>query len=118
MSENQPDARVGEMNVESADNPERSERADGSSGAGGCPATGASYPVEGGNRNQGWWPHRLNLKILAKNPAVADPMGEDFDYARGVPDPGPAGGQARHRAGADSPRRTGGPPTSATTAPS
>ena len=80
MSENQPDARVGEMNVESADNPERSEREDGSSGAGGCPVTGASYPVEGGNRNQGWWPHRLNLKILAKNPAVADPMGEDFDY--------------------------------------
>jgi catalase-peroxidase len=28
-----------------------------------------------------WWPRRLNLKILAKNPAVSNPMGEDFDYA-------------------------------------
>ena len=28
-----------------------------------------------------WWPNRLNLKILAKNPAVANPLGEDFDYA-------------------------------------
>nr|WP_235928519.1 catalase/peroxidase HPI [Nesterenkonia haasae] len=35
----------------------------------------------GGNRY--WWPHQLNLKVLAKNPAVADPFGgEDFDYAR------------------------------------
>jgi len=28
-----------------------------------------------------WWPNQLNLKILAKNPAVSNPMGEDFDYA-------------------------------------
>jgi catalase-peroxidase len=40
----------------------------------------APEPVEGGG-NQGWWPHRLNLKILAKNPAEANPMGDDFDYA-------------------------------------
>ncbi|NEE47300.1 catalase-peroxidase, partial [Streptomyces sp. SID8455] len=33
----------------------------------------------GGNRQ--WWPDRLNLKILAKNPAVANPLGEEFDYA-------------------------------------
>jgi catalase-peroxidase len=70
-----PDAEVGEMNVESADNPERSEREDG------CPvAHRAAHPTEGGG-NQGWWPNRLNLQILAKNPAVADPMGDDFDYA-------------------------------------
>ena len=31
--------------------------------------------------NAEWWPERLNLKILAKNPAVANPLGEDFDYA-------------------------------------
>ena len=31
--------------------------------------------------NEKWWPNRLNLKILAKNPAVANPLGEDFDYA-------------------------------------
>ncbi|MFJ8542547.1 catalase/peroxidase HPI [Streptomyces sp. NPDC093586] len=50
--------------------------------AGGCPVahTRALHPTQGGGNRQ-WWPERLNLKILAKNPAVADPMGEDFDYA-------------------------------------
>ncbi|MEV0296370.1 catalase/peroxidase HPI [Nocardia sp. NPDC050710] len=49
---------------------------------GGCPVTSGrrKYPTEaGGNRD--WWPNQLNLKILQKNPAVANPMGEDFDYA-------------------------------------
>ena len=36
-----------------------------------------------GDANSEWWPNRLNLKILAKNPAVSNPMGEDFDYAEG-----------------------------------
>src|SRR5215469_17465485 len=40
----------------------------------------APYPAEGGG-NRGWWPHGLNLKILAKNPAVANPLGEEFNYA-------------------------------------
>ncbi|MFC4561050.1 catalase/peroxidase HPI [Nocardiopsis mangrovi] len=49
---------------------------------GGCPVAHgrAPHPTQGGG-NRGWWPNRLNLKILAKNPAVADPMGEGFDYA-------------------------------------
>ncbi|MFB9475013.1 catalase/peroxidase HPI [Nonomuraea salmonea] len=48
---------------------------------GGCPvAHRALHPTQGGGNRQ-WWPERLNLKILAKNPAVANPMGEDFDYA-------------------------------------
>ncbi|MEA2313192.1 MAG: catalase-peroxidase, partial [Solirubrobacteraceae bacterium] len=67
MSETEkPDAEVGEMN--------ESER--------GCPVAHdrAPHPTEGGG-NRGWWPDRLNLKILAKNPAVANPLGEDFDYA-------------------------------------
>ena len=47
----------------------------------GCPVhSPAPHPTEGGG-NRGWWPDRLNLKILAKNPAVANPLGEDFDYA-------------------------------------
>jgi catalase-peroxidase len=47
----------------------------------GCPVHGrAPHPTQGGG-NRGWWPDRLNLKILAKNPAVANPLGEDFDYA-------------------------------------
>ncbi|ROT25864.1 catalase/peroxidase HPI [Micromonospora sp. HM5-17] len=40
----------------------------------------APHPTAGGG-NHGWWPNRLNLKILAKNPAVANPLGEQFNYA-------------------------------------
>jgi catalase-peroxidase len=49
---------------------------------GGCPVahTGLTHPTQG-DANTEWWPERLNLKILAKNPAVANPLGEDFDYA-------------------------------------
>jgi catalase-peroxidase len=38
-------------------------------------------PSIGGARNRDWWPNRLDLAVLRKHPAVADPMGEDFDYA-------------------------------------
>src|ERR1700722_16175644 len=49
---------------------------------GGCPvAHGAPVHPPSGDANVEWWPERLNLKILAKNPAVANPLGEDFDYA-------------------------------------
>ena len=49
--------------------------------SGGCPVVhGLTHPTQG-DANQDWWPNRLNLKILAKNPAVANPMGEEFDYA-------------------------------------
>jgi catalase-peroxidase len=51
-------------------------------GEGGCPVAHgrALHPTQGGGNRQ-WWPERLNLKILAKNPAVANPLGEEFDYA-------------------------------------
>ncbi|MDR7304570.1 catalase/peroxidase HPI [Haloactinomyces albus] len=39
-----------------------------------------SHPAAGGN-NCDWWPHRLDLGILAKHPPARDPMGTDFDYA-------------------------------------
>ncbi|MBL1112299.1 catalase/peroxidase HPI [Streptomyces sp. 110] len=50
--------------------------------AGGCPVAHgrAPHPTQGGGNRQ-WWPDRLNLKILAKNPPVANPLGEEFDYA-------------------------------------
>ncbi|MFG3282522.1 catalase/peroxidase HPI [Streptomyces sp. NPDC048111] len=66
MSEN-PDAIVTDAKME---------------GTGGCPVAHerAPHPTQGGGNRQ-WWPERLNLKILAKNPAVANPLGEDFDYA-------------------------------------
>ncbi|MDI3409328.1 catalase/peroxidase HPI [Streptomyces cavernicola] len=50
--------------------------------AGGCPVAHgrAPHPTQGGGNRQ-WWPEQLNLKILAKNPAVSNPLGEEFDYA-------------------------------------
>ncbi|WP_375475609.1 catalase/peroxidase HPI [uncultured Jatrophihabitans sp.] len=38
------------------------------------------YPVEGGS-NRDWWPNQLNLKILRKHAAAANPLDADFDYA-------------------------------------
>ncbi len=46
-----------------------------------CPVLPGRVHPTAGDANSQWWPRRLNLKILAKNPAVANPMGEDFDYA-------------------------------------
>lgn len=52
-------------------------------GAAGCPvhAGRMAHPTEGAS-NTDWWPQQLNLKILRKHPAVANPMGGDFDYAQ------------------------------------
>lgn len=70
MSEQQhtakPDAEVGEMNE-----PEAAK----------CPVPHDRATRPGGTSNEEWWPNRLNLKVLAKNPAVANPLGDDFDYA-------------------------------------
>ena len=66
MSEHhQPDAVVGEMNEPEAKCPVDHGR--------------APLPAEGGG-NRTWWPKRLNLKILAKNPEVANPLDPSFDY--------------------------------------
>jgi catalase-peroxidase len=46
-----------------------------------CPVLPGRVHPTAGDANSEWWPRRLNLQILAKNPAVANPMGEDFDYA-------------------------------------
>ncbi len=50
--------------------------------SGGCPVAhgGLTHPTMG-DANRDWWPNRLNLRILAKNPAAANPLGEQFNYA-------------------------------------
>ena len=49
--------------------------------SGECPVVpGLTHPTMG-DANSEWWPNRLNLKILAKNPAVANPLGAEFNYA-------------------------------------
>ncbi|MFE5895065.1 catalase/peroxidase HPI [Streptomyces sp. NPDC056462] len=67
MAEN-PDAIVTDAKTEGA--------------GGGCPVAHdrAAHPTQGGGNRQ-WWPERLNLKILAKDPVVANPLGAEFDYA-------------------------------------
>ena len=65
-----PDAEVGEMNQPQ-------------SASGGCPVAHDRLPhPTTGDANRTWWPERLNLKILAKNPPAANPLGEAFDYAK------------------------------------
>ncbi|GAB2463811.1 catalase/peroxidase HPI [Xylanimonas ulmi] len=39
----------------------------------------AVHPTQAAT-NQRWWPNQLNLKMLAKNPVVGNPLGADFDY--------------------------------------
>ncbi|HEX4732162.1 MAG TPA: catalase/peroxidase HPI [Solirubrobacterales bacterium] len=65
-----PDAVVGKMDEPQVNQAEK------------CPVSHdrALEPVEGGG-SRGWWPQKLNLRILAKNPAETNPMGEAFDYA-------------------------------------
>ena len=71
------DAKVGDMNDESAEGPVDTEDV----GSGRLPGRARpTYPTEGGNSNQGWWPTRLNLKILAKHQPVSNPMDDGFDY--------------------------------------
>ena len=49
---------------------------------GACPVVHgrAPHPTQGGG-NRGWWPNQLNLRLLAKNPDVSNPLDKDFDYA-------------------------------------
>ncbi|MBM7519702.1 catalase/peroxidase HPI [Nocardioides nitrophenolicus] len=56
------------------------EPQDAEQAGGKCPVMHGLIPPTQGSANQQWWPNRLNLKILAKNPAVADPFGGEFDY--------------------------------------
>ncbi len=45
-----------------------------------CPVIHAQPHPTSGSANRVWWPNQLNLKILAKNPAVRSPLAGDFDY--------------------------------------
>src|SRR5512146_1012013 len=61
--------------------PEVAEQNAGAPAAGGCPvAHGRVHPTQG-DANSQWWPNRLNLRILAKNPVATDPYHGEFDYA-------------------------------------
>jgi catalase-peroxidase len=56
-----------------------------------CPVTGGGYVRARTNRD--WWPEQPDLRILHQNSDLPNPMDKDFDYARGVPEPRPGGGE-------------------------
>ena len=64
----------------------RSRRDERAEAAGAVPGDRAARP-DRGRRQRDWWPNRLNLKVLAKNSAVANPLGADFDYAAAFEQP-------------------------------
>ncbi|MCL2529267.1 MAG: catalase/peroxidase HPI [Coriobacteriia bacterium] len=49
-----------------------------------CPVTGtgASGDTAEGTTNKDWWPGQINLKILAQNSSLSNPLGEGFDYKK------------------------------------
>jgi catalase-peroxidase len=49
-----------------------------------CPVMAGSHAAHtavGSTANQHWWPNQLSLTMLHQNSPMADPMGEEFDYA-------------------------------------
>ena len=48
-----------------------------------CPFTGGAigFTTSTKRSNRDWWPNALDLKMLRQNSSLADPMGEDFNYA-------------------------------------
>jgi catalase-peroxidase len=47
-----------------------------------CPFMGGALKrTVGAKTNSDWWPNQLNLKILHQNSPLADPMGDEFNYA-------------------------------------
>jgi catalase-peroxidase len=48
--------------------------------AGRCPVASRHPAASASMTNLHWWPEQLNLRPLAKNSPLIDPMGEDFDY--------------------------------------
>lgn len=74
MSDNQHDSEHEPTTVTS----EETEAA----GVAGCPVAHDALPhPTRSSANPVWWPHQLNIKILAKNSSLRDPLEPDFDYA-------------------------------------
>ncbi|GAA5204199.1 catalase/peroxidase HPI [Microbacterium jejuense] len=48
--------------------------------AAGCPVIHAQPHPTNGSANSVWWPNQLNVKILAKNSELRDPLDVGFDY--------------------------------------
>ncbi|MGH2836392.1 MAG: catalase/peroxidase HPI [Solirubrobacteraceae bacterium] len=75
-----PDA-LAEQETSGAVTTDATGAADAATANGGCPVAhdGLTNPLTG-DPNQDWWPHRLNLRLLAHEPPAVNPLGESFDY--------------------------------------
>lgn len=51
---------------------------------GACPFRGTRVggAIGSGPSLEDWWPHRLRVELLHQDPAEANPLGPDFDYAK------------------------------------
>jgi catalase-peroxidase len=48
-----------------------------------CPYAGGAFTqLEDSQPSAKWWPNQLNLRLLHSAPPAANPLGEDFDYAK------------------------------------
>jgi catalase-peroxidase len=52
-----------------------------------CPVVGTNgtngqHKATSSRSNRDWWPNQLRIEILHQNSPLADPMGEEFDYAK------------------------------------
>ena len=52
-----------------------------------CPVVGTNgtngkHTPTSSRSNRDWWPNQLRVEILHQNSPLADPMGDDFDYAK------------------------------------
>jgi catalase-peroxidase len=65
--------------IADGETPEVAETTGGAS-AEGCPVVHGRVDPTLGDPNREWWPNRLNLKILAKNPVETDPYHGELDY--------------------------------------
>ena len=65
--------------IADGETPEVAEETAGAS-AEGCPVAHGRVDPTQGDPNREWWPNRLNLKILAKNPPETDPYHGELDY--------------------------------------
>ncbi len=72
------------MSIDDAGHQDNPGHQENTAPPGKCPVMhGANARQASGSvANQHWWPNQLNLRMLHQNPPQADPMGEDFDYAK------------------------------------
>ena len=66
--------------------------------------------------NKDWWPNQLDLQVLHQHSPRGNPLGADFDYAEEFEKLDVEALKRDLIERDDRPRRTGGRPTSATTA--